>query len=230
MAEIIVALDFPHRDPALELAKRLRKQIGWFKVGLELYTAAGPSVVAALKDMGARVFLDLKFLDIPNTVEGAVRAAIRTGADMLTLHITGGENMVQAATRARDREKAPDGSKPLILGVTVLTSLTPTDLPWLTGLDIVSYVTDLASKGASWGLDGVVCSGHEAAPVKKVARSGFKILTPGIRLRSTGDDQRRTMTPREALRAGSDYLVVGRPITASTTPEHEAAAFLQEIR
>ena len=200
---------------------------------MELYTAAGPEVVNALKDLGFSVFLDLKYHDIPNTVAGAMRAAARLGVDMANVHICGGEAMVRAAVAGAAEGAALAGRKapPLVLGVTVLTSLGPKDLA-VTGIPADLYAANLsdtaqlaelalrrAKQAKAWGLSGVVCSGHEAARIKAACGPQFICLTPGIRPRS-GDvnDQSRVMTPSEAVAAGADFLVVGRPITGAPGP------------
>lgn len=243
MAELVVALDAPHPSTAVALATQLTEaqtllapyahnnaalaQLPWMKVGLELFCAGGPAVVEQLKGMGFKVFLDLKFHDIPNTVRGAVRSAVRTGADMVNIHLSGGERMARAAVEGLHEGAVLSGredSMPLLLGVTVLTSTAAGELPGI-DLDIASLVTMLASKGSEWGLHGVVCSGFEVKAIKALCGSSFQCLTPGIRPHGGGgDDQRRVMTPREAVLAGSDYLVVGRPITGA---EHPAQAVAQ---
>lgn len=241
MAELVVALDYPTMDAALATARALRgvpdtDAAGgarlWMKVGLELFTASGPDVVARLKDMGFPVFLDLKFHDIPNTVRGAVRSAVATGADMCNIHLSGGERMCRAAVEGlaegaatRGHGAAP-GLAPILLGVTVLTSVAPGELPG--GADPSVEAARLAVCGREWGLNGVVCSGYEAGKIKERCGQDFICLTPGIRPASVsggaagGDDQRRVMTPAEAVRAGSDYLVVGRPVTGASGPNGPA--------
>ncbi len=196
------------------------------KVGLELFTQEGSSVVAALKDLGFKVMLDLKMFDIPNTVAGGVASACRMGVDLITLHALGGERMIRAAA---ETIAAVDGPKPLLFAVTVLTSMAPGELPGYEG-DLSALAADLAASGQVWGLDGVVCSGHEVEAIK--ARCpGLLCLTPGIRPASgsVADDQRRVMTPAQAVRIGSDFLVVGRPITKSPVPADAARAILDEM-
>lgn len=242
MAELVVALDYPAMDAALATARALRGAAGvadaadgaggrlWMKVGLELFTASGPEVVARLKDMGFPVFLDLKFHDIPNTVRGAVRSAVATGADMCNIHLSGGERMCRAAVEglAEGAAARGNGAAPILLGVTVLTSVAPGELPG--GADPSAEAARLAVCGREWGLSGVVCSGYEAEGIKRRCGRDFICLTPGIRPAARdgagagGDDQRRVMTPAEAVRAGSDYLVVGRPVTGATGPNGPADA------
>ncbi|EGY26555.1 orotidine 5'-phosphate decarboxylase [Desulfovibrio sp. A2] len=239
MAELVVALDYPAMDAALATARLLRgaahaaEDAGgrlWMKVGLELFTASGPEVVARLKDMGFPVFLDLKFHDIPNTVRGAVRSAVATGADMCNIHLSGGERMCRAAVEGLAEGAAARGYgvAPILLGVTVLTSVAPGELPG--GADPSAEAARLAVCGREWGLSGVVCSGYEAEGIKRRCGRDFICLTPGIRPAARdgagtgGDDQRRVMTPAEAVRAGSDYLVVGRPVTGAPGPDGPADA------
>ncbi|BBD07152.1 orotidine-5'-phosphate decarboxylase [Desulfovibrio ferrophilus] len=228
MAELVVALDFPDKAQAMEMARTLAGTVTWVKVGLELYTAQGPSILAELKDMGFKVFVDLKFLDIPNTVRGAVRSAVSAGADMVNIHITGGERMMIAARQGLDEAASP-GNKPLLLGVTVLTSMDENDLPLAPGQSIADLVLSLAKAGSETGLDGVVCSGHEATAVKKTCGNNFLCLTPGIRLAEADDDQRRVMTPAQAVAAGADFLVAGRPVTLASDPKQAALSFLEQM-
>ena len=227
MAELVVALDFPDSTSALNMVERLEDTARWFKVGLELYTACGPEIVQALKQRGCKVFLDLKLMDIPNTVRGAVRSACRLKVDMLTLHLLGGREMIAAARQARD-ELSPSGTGALLFGVTVLTSMTAEDLPWPCALDTPELVLHLARHGSAWGLDGVVCSGQEVSALKGSAPS-LLCLTPGIRLSGPSEDQKRTMSPQDAVAAGSDFLVVGRPITAAKDPRAQAELFQAAI-
>lgn len=224
MAELVVALDVHTRDDALRLARSLIPVTPWMKVGLELFTALGPSVVTDLKFLGASVFLDLKFHDIPNTVAGAVASAVRSGADICNIHISGGEAMCRAAAQSARQQ----GGKCLLLGVTVLTSTAPEEVQG----DVASVVTRYALNAKNWGLDGVVCSAQEAAAVKQAAGKEFLCLCPGIRPAgdSRQDDQRRVLTPLEAVRAGADYLVVGRPITQSESPEKTARDIIASCR
>lgn len=249
MAELVIALDVPDHKQAVALAEQLSLGLDqatgavWFKVGMELYTAAGPTVVAALKDLGFAAFLDLKYHDIPNTVAGAMRAATRLGVDMANVHICGGEAMVRAALSGAAEGAALTGRKmPLLLGVTVLTSLGPKDLSatglppdiYALGLDEAAQLAALALRRAeqakAWGLAGVVCSGYEAAEIKRACGAEFICLTPGIRPSSgEANDQSRVMTPARAVAAGADFLVVGRPITAAPDPLAAMRAILNEI-
>ncbi|HEX7091397.1 MAG TPA: orotidine-5'-phosphate decarboxylase [Longimicrobiales bacterium] len=216
MPKIVVALDLPDAAPALRLVERLGEAAEWYKVGAQLFTAAGPDMVRQLKDRGKKVFLDLKFHDIPSTVARAVQAARAVGVDMLTVHAAGGSTMLRAA---RDAAGA-DG--PLLVAVTVLTSMAAPDLEEVWGRrpdSVREEVSRLAALAAAAGLDGVVASAGEVEAIKRQHGPGFRAVTPGIR--PPGDDaadQVRTATPAEAARAGADYLVVGRSIVAAPDP------------
>lgn len=226
MPTLVVALDMPEASQALEMSKKLLGTPAWLKVGLELFSLAGPDLVHRLKDQGFSVFLDLKLHDIPNTVQSAVRAAQRIGVDMLTIHTMGGERMARAALAGIDPAYA---THPLIMGVTVLTSTAQGELPAYTG-DISELAVNLAEAAHGWGVHGVVSSGFEVANIKTRCADTFLCLTPGIRLAdSTADDQRRIMTPAQAVQAGSNFLVVGRPITRSPDPEQTTRRILDEM-
>ncbi|MBL8519230.1 MAG: orotidine-5'-phosphate decarboxylase [Betaproteobacteria bacterium] len=222
---IIVVLDYPDAASAMALAQRLDPAHCRVKVGKELFTAAGPSVVEALQQRGFDVFLDLKYHDIPNTVAGACRAAAALGVWMVNVHAGGGRAMLAAAREAVDRVP---GRKPLLIGVTVLTSLDDAALSEVgIGCGAAAQVERLATLTSDCGLDGVVCSAAEAALVSAATRPGFLKVTPGIRL--AGDakgDQRRVVTPADAIRMGADYLVIGRSITHAADP----LAVLEDIR
>lgn len=226
MAKLIVALDYNDVLDALNMANTLRGTVSWVKVGLELFTREGPRVVQTLKGMGFNVMLDLKLFDIPNTVRGGVRSACWVGVDLITVHLLGGERMIRAAVE--EAHAATRGTNPKIFGITVLTSMEQGDLPGYTQ-PLGELAARLASDGADWGLDGVVCSGHEVQAIKS-ARPALSCLTPGIRaLSAKADDQRRTMTPGEAVAAGSDFLVVGRPVTQAEDPVEAAKAVLADM-
>ncbi|GAB2900264.1 orotidine-5'-phosphate decarboxylase [Microbulbifer echini] len=225
---IVVALDYDSADAALAMASQLDPSLCRVKVGKELFTIAGPDLVSTLVDRGFQVFLDLKFHDIPNTVAAAVKAAARLGVWMVNVHAGGGERMMRAAAEAL----AEFGErKPLLIGVTVLTSTTPEELAAAgVATPLGEHVLDLAVKARSCGLDGVVCSAREAKSLKAACGSDFKLVTPGIRPRgSDTGDQRRTLTPSEALSQGADYLVIGRPITAADNPLVALQDILSEI-
>lgn len=229
MAELVIALDVRTAQAAVDMARTLRGTAPWMKVGLELFCGAGPQVVHAIKEMGFRVFLDLKFHDIPNTVRGAVRSAVLTGADMVNIHLMGGERMARAAVAGLAEGAETTGTMPLLFGVTVLTSTAQGELPGVEG-DISTFAAHLAQSGAAWGLNGVVCSGYEVQSIKRVCGEPFLCLTPGIRPDGGGgDDQRRVMTPRQAVACGSDFLVVGRPVTGASDPAEAARSIMAEM-
>jgi orotidine-5'-phosphate decarboxylase len=213
---VIVALDYPHPEPALALADRLDPSLCRLKVGKELFTREGPAVVRALQDRGFDVFLDLKFHDIPHTVASAVHAAADLGVWMVNVHAGGGRRMMTAA-----KERLQQGRySTLLIAVTVLTSSGREDLAE-TGLDVepLAQVLRLAALTADCGLDGVVCSAQEAPVLRARHDKPFALVTPGIRPAGVGsDDQKRIMTPPEAVAAGVDYLVIGRPITQAPDP------------
>ncbi|AGA90489.1 orotidine 5''-phosphate decarboxylase, subfamily 1 [Thioflavicoccus mobilis 8321] len=224
---IIVALDFPAEGPALALADQLDPKRCRLKVGKELFTRLGPSFVARLQDLGFEVFLDLKFHDIPNTVAAACAAAADLGVWMVNVHASGGRAMMEAA-RARMAEFA---KSPHLIGVTVLTSLDGDDLAAI-GCpgEPAERVVQLAGLAAEAGLGGIVCSPREAAMVRAALGPGFLLVTPGVRpsIAASGD-QKRVMTPSEALAAGADYLVIGRPITAAPDPLAALSAIEAEL-
>ncbi len=220
---ILVALDYPSQAQALALAQQLDPSLCRLKVGKELFTRSGPQVVEALQAQGFEVFLDLKFHDIPNTTAMAVKAAAELGVWMVNVHCSGGLRMMAACREVLEQH---NGTKPLLIGVTVLTSMEQSDLAGI-GLDVApqTQVLRLADLAAEAGLDGLVCSAQEA-PALKAAQPALQLVTPGIRpAGSAADDQRRILTPQKALAAGSDYLVIGRPITQAADP----AAALREI-
>ena len=213
---IVVPLDVPDAAGAVALAARLDPALCRLKVGKELFVAAGPAVVGELHARGFEVFLDLKFHDIPNTVAGACRAAARLGVWMVNVHASGGAAMMLAAREAIAGAPKP----PLLIAVTILTSLAEADLGTVgySGT-VAANVERLARLAQGCGLDGVVCSAHEASTLRAALGPGFALVTPGIRLPdSPPDDQARILTPAEAIRQGSHYLVIGRPITQSADP------------
>jgi orotidine-5'-phosphate decarboxylase len=214
---IIVALDYDNSNSALTLADQLNPNQCRLKVGKELFVAAGPQLVKSLSDRGFDVFLDLKFHDIPNTVAKAVSAAADLGVWMTNVHASGGTRMMTAAREAVDNH----GGDMLLIAVTVLTSMDETDLQQV-GVNAVAgdQVLALASLTKQAGLDGVVCSAQEATHLKQQLGQDFKLITPGIRLTdSASDDQRRIVSPAQAIEQGSDYLVIGRPITQAENPQ-----------
>jgi len=228
---LLLALDVPDEGAADAILARAGEGARGVKVGQQLFTAAGPGLVRRLTASGRRVFLDLKFHDIPNTVAGATREAVKLGAAFLDLHAAGGREMMRAAVDAAGDEAARRGvARPKLLAVTVLTSL---DAPALraTGVEssVESQVLRLAGLAREAGMDGVVASPREIAALRKETGSDFLIVTPGIRSSSGGDDQKRTLTAREAIHAGADYLVVGRPVIAAPDPAAALAALIAEI-
>lgn len=213
--KIIVALDYPDSHSALALAEKLDPQQCRLKVGKELFTRSGPAAVEALQQRGFQIFLDLKYHDIPNTVAKACAAAADLGVWMVNVHTLGGPAMMLAARKALSHDDAP-----LLIGVTLLTSMDEATFRQigLTG-SITSTVARLAAMAAESGLDGVVCSAQETSMLRRERGDNFQLVTPGIRpAGSAADDQHRTMTPAEALTAGSHYLVIGRPITQAADP------------
>lgn len=229
---LAVALDVPRLDVAEDLVRRLDGVPGWLKVGAELFTAVGPAALAAAGSV-ARVFLDAKLHDIPNTVAGAVAAATRHGVGMLTLHAAGGIAMLRAAREAAEETAQTIGvPRPLLVGVTVLTSLSPADLKEL-GIQantVDEQVARLVDLALAAGLDGVVASPHEAAAIRQRAGPGLRIVTPGVRpANAGGDDQRRTASAGDAIQAGADLVVVGRPVVRAPDPAAAARELVREI-
>ena len=225
---VFVALDTPDMDGALSLAGSLAGLVGGIKLGKAFFTANGPQGVRRAAAAGLPVFLDLKFHDIPNTVADAVRAALSLAPVMLTVHASGGAAMMRAAADAAEEAGA---NRPLVLGVTVLTSLGADDLA-ATGLagPVSDQVMRLARLAQAGGLDGVVCSAREAAALRQACGAEFKLVVPGIRpAGAAAGDQKRTATPAEAIAAGADYLVIGRPVTGADDPAQAARAIIDEI-
>lgn len=225
---IIVALDYDNADAALAMADQLDPARCRVKVGKELFTAAGPELVRALVARGFEVFLDLKFHDIPNTVAKAVKAAAELGVWMVNVHASGGARMMEAAAQALQ----PFGNdRPLLIGVTVLTSTAPEELAEIgVSRSLEEQVAFLAGQVKGCGLDGVVCSALEAQALRRQCGANFALVTPGIRpAGGAADDQRRIVTPAQALAWGADYLVIGRPITAAEAPVDALNSILAEI-
>jgi orotidine-5'-phosphate decarboxylase len=234
VGQLLVALDVDSGARALELAQGLRDLAAGFKVGSRLFTVEGPDLVRRLVASGAPVFLDLKFHDIPNTVAQAVEAAVSTGVWMLTLHASGGVPMMQAAARAATETAAREGRRrPMVVGVTVLTSMDDATLATIgVKRPLLDQVVTLARMAQDAGLDGVVASPLEISAIRGACGPEFAIVTPGIRGASAGtakNDQSRTMGPAEAIKAGASYIVVGRPIIAATDPRAVAAAIVEEL-
>ena len=232
MGKLLVALDVDSGTRALELATLLRDVADGVKVGSRLFTLEGPALVRQLVGQGSKVFLDLKFHDIPNTVAQAVEAAVLTGAWMINVHASGGIPMMQAAARAGSAARA-GRPRPLIIGVTVLTSMDQATLR-AGGIErpILEHVLALARMAHQAGLDGVVASPQETAVIRAACGPDFAIVTPGIRGASAGaekNDQARTMGPAEAVKAGASYLVVGRPIIGAPDPRAAAEKIVEEL-
>lgn len=229
---VFVALDVPAKETALNLARELAPVVGGFKIGSELFTTGGPEIVKAIRDTGAAVFLDLKFHDIPNTVSKAVAAATRLDIQMLTVHTSGGLEMMRAAEEsAQNTARKERHEAPLVLGVTVLTSMdghTLSELGWKP--DVGKQVERLADLAVRAGLRGLVCSPLEIARLRQVLPEEIQLVTPGIRTGAeAADDQKRTLTPKEAIEAGANWLVIGRPVYAAQNPRQAAEAILSSV-
>lgn len=225
-SRLIVALDVADSRAAMHLVDRLHDQVALFKIGLQLYTAAGPEIVRAVTSAGAGVFLDLKLHDIPNTVARAVESAAALDVAMLTVHLSGGSEMLRQA------QNAAEGTDLMLLGVTVLTSSSQATLQE-TGIaaDLGDHVIRLARLGVAAGIGGFVASPHEVQRLRGEIGAAMKIVTPGIRpAGAAAGDQKRIMTPRQAVQSGADYLVVGRPVIAAPDPAKATHALLAELR
>lgn len=226
---LIVALDVNDLERARSLVQSLHPYVSYFKIGLELFTVAGPRAIEVVRKAGGRVFLDLKYHDIPHTVQKAVTAAARLGVDMLTVHTWGGRTMLEAAVAAAAQFPHP----PVLLGVTVLTSLDAAAVQEELHVQVplVQQVTHLAHLARDCGLQGIVASPLEVETLRKVLGNEFLIITPGVRpTRAASQDQRRVASPRQAIASGSDYLVMGRTITQASDPEAVVRQVLAEIQ
>jgi orotidine-5'-phosphate decarboxylase len=222
---LIVALDVPDQESALRLVERLGPAVPFYKIGLQLFTRCGPGVVEAVKRTGAKVFLDLKFHDIPNTVRHSVESACALGVDLLTIHLSGGGAMIRAA------EEGARGGNTLVLGVSVLTSSNRETLREV-GADgpVEDQVLRLARLGVENGVTGIVASPLEVSLLRQIFGAGLTIVTPGVRPEwAEANDQQRTMTPKAAIQAGADFLVIGRPITGQANPREAAERILAEL-
>lgn len=229
---LILALDLPSWPDAEGMVQRLRGRVHLYKVGLQLFTAEGPRVIAGIHERGGRVFLDLKFHDIPQTVAAAAAKAVEWGVFMLDVHASGGPEMLRAAAAAvAEKAESLKIERPRLLGVTVLTSLAQTDLRTLgIGRAVEEHVLSLACLAKDAGLDGVVASPREAAVIRQHLGPGFLLVTPGIRpIGADTDDQRRVASARNALRTGADYIVVGRPILRASDPVEAVEKLVAEI-
>jgi len=229
---IIAALDVPTAEQAIKLAKQIAPAVGAFKIGSELFTSGGPDIVKKIRATDAAVFLDLKFHDIPNTVAKAVASATRLDIQMLTIHTSGGSEMMRAAEKsARDTAMQAGVSSPLVLGVTVLTSHDATTLEEI-GLqpNVGTQVERLANLAVKAGLRGLVCSPLEIAALRQFLPFHVQLVTPGIRTGAeAADDQKRTLSPKEAMAAGANWLVIGRPIYAADNPRAAAEKILESL-
>jgi len=225
--KIIVALDYPEAEPALQLVNRLSPELCRLKVGKELFTAAGPDFVESVQEKGFEVFLDLKFHDIPNTVAKACEAAAKLDVWMVNVHALGGKKMMQAAREAVDKFT----KRPKLIAVTILTSMDEKDIAevGLRGIP-ADNVVSLARLAKDSGIDGVVCSPKEVTQLRQQLAGDFLLVTPGVRPQGAAqDDQKRTMTPKEALQSGASYLVIGRPITKASDPLQALKVICTEI-
>ena len=235
MDQLLIALDVPTGREALRLADLLRGTVGGFKIGSQLFTAEGPAIVRTLTGKGDRVFLDLKFHDIPNTVANAVAAATSLGVWMVNVHASGGTKMMQAAAEAARKNASAEGRQaPLVIAVTVLTSMTAAAMSETgANVPVIDQVSRLARLAQESGLDGVVGSPQETSAIRALCGPKFVIVTPGIRggaAVTSKDDQERTLTAGGAIAAGSSYLVVGRPVIAAPDPREAAERIADEIR
>ncbi|MFN6572050.1 orotidine-5'-phosphate decarboxylase [Dendronalium sp. ChiSLP03b] len=219
--QIIVALDVPDVESAIALVDRL-PQVGFWKVGLELFTSSGPTILELLKSRQKRIFLDLKFDDIPNTVAGACRAAARYGVDLLTIHATAGRDALKAATEAVQVGASQTGVEPpKLIAITLLTSISSRQLAFdlKIPLELPEYILEMALMAQEVGLDGAVCSPQEVLQLRQTCGNDFLLVCPGVRPTWADKvDQKRSLTPVQAIQAGADYLVIGRPITAAAEP------------
>jgi orotidine-5'-phosphate decarboxylase len=229
---IIAALDVPAAAEALKLAEQLKPVVGAFKIGSQLFTSAGPDIVRRIREGGSSVFLDLKFHDIPNTVAKAVAAATRLDVQMLTIHLGGGSEMIRAAAEAaRQTALAANRPPPLVLGVTVLTSMNSETLAEV-GCEgnVARQVERLARLAMKTGLTGLVCSPLEIAALRNLLPPSVRLVTPGIRTGAEkADDQKRTLSPKEAIAAGANWLVIGRPLYAAENPRAAAESILASL-
>jgi len=230
--KIIVALDVDSAEEAVRWAHRLTGKVGMFKIGKQLFTAEGPDIVRRVRSEGGEVFLDLKYHDIPNTVAAAAVEAVRLGVSMFNVHASGGfEMMHKTADALRNEAKRLKIKKPMLIAVTVLTSMNEEGLRE-TGVNVplTEQVINLAMLAKKAGLDGVVASPHEIEAIKEACGSEFIVVTPGVRPAfASSDDQKRIMTPAEAVKKGADYLVIGRPITRAEDPIEAVSLITKEI-
>lgn len=230
---LIVALDVPTRKEAFQLVKKLDGEVGAYKIGMQLYNSEGPDIVRDIQLFGGKVFVDLKFHDIPNTVAQTSRVMARRQAFMYTMHAGGGSKMLSVAAQATIEEAQKLGvEKPLAIAVTVLTSISQQEFEGEMGVQrqIKDHVVGLAMMAKEAGMDGVVCSPQEIRPIRQACGQDFLVVTPGVRPTwASSDDQKRVMTPLEAIREGANYLVVGRPIIKDDDPKEAARRIVEEM-
>jgi len=227
MTQIIVGLDFLGEKNIMNLVDKLNGAINFYKIGSIVFSAYGYKIIEKLKDKGKKVFLDLKFFDIPNTVRETVKIILKMDIDFFTIHLLGGEEMVKSAIE----EKNKISPKTKIIGVTVLTSFTQENLFQLSiEKDIKTFVLNLSENGKKWGIDGIVCSGEELCFLREKFPSPFIIICPGIRIKKNTDDQKRIITPYYAAKNKADFIVVGRPIYKSKDPIKTVEEILKEIK
>ncbi len=233
LERVIVALDVETGDSAIDIVKQCKPDISYFKVGKQLFTAEGPALIKRLKKENVRIFLDLKYHDIPNTVANAVIEAAKLGVDMVNLHLSGGSNMVKTTVERLNEFYYKNSFKPLLIGVTILTSLEDNDLKEIGfAHSTKEMVKRLAILGKNNGADGVVCSPHEIEIVKHTCGKNFITVTPGIRpeFALTKGDQKRIMTPKMAFEKGTDYIVIGRPITRAESIKEAVKKLADELK
>ncbi|HEY9746798.1 MAG TPA: orotidine-5'-phosphate decarboxylase [Oculatellaceae cyanobacterium] len=230
---LFVALDVPDADSALKLAEQLAPAGVSFKVGMQLFYAAGMRIVKELQTDGRTVFVDLKLHDIPNTVAGAMKSLLRQGVQFVNVHTQGGPDMMRAAAEAARQVSEETGTpRPIVIGVTLLTSLSQAHLNQFLGVnqDVKTYVQHLARQAKDCGLDGIVCSAQEASFIRSACGPDFLLVTPGIRpTQDAAGDQSRVITPRQAIQNGADYLVVGRPVIGASNPADAARRIIDEM-
>lgn len=231
---IVLALDVDTHEEALSLVKELTPYVGVFKIGMQLYNSIGPAIVKEVNDLGGKVFVDLKFHDIPNTVGSAAKVMTRLNSFMFNVHAAGGREMMEKAAADAGAEAAKLGvNPPIILAVTVLTSISNQQLKdemYIQGMDVQELAVKWAIMAKESGLNGVVCSPKEITAIRQACGPDFKIVTPGIRPRwSEANDQKRITTPRDALDMGADYMVIGRPITKAESPQAAALRIIEEL-
>jgi len=229
---IIVALDFDSREKAISLVEKVKGEINHFKVGLELFSRCGIETVKEISDKNCRVFLDLKYHDIPNTVKSAAKVAVESGVWMYNIHALGGfEFMKSVAEFNREYAQKIGLERPLLIAVTILTSMGNEDLKQIgINIDVETEVLKLAELAKRAGLDGIVCSAREVKKIKETLGEDFLTVTPGIRPAwASKDDQKRIVTPADAVKLGTDYMVIGRPITRADNPEKAAKRILEEV-